>query len=63
MLKGKCKFFNVSKGYGFVIDDTDGSEYFVHVTGTKTTIKEGDSIQFELADGKKGPNAINVSVI
>lgn len=61
MKTGSVKFFNHSKGYGFIIDNEDGQEYFVHVTGLKDEIREGDSVNFELKDGKKGLNAVNVS--
>ena len=61
MKTGSVKFFNHSKGYGFIIDKEDGQEYFVHVTGLKDEIREGDTVNFELKDGKKGLNAVNVS--
>ncbi len=61
MKTGSVKFFNHSKGYGFVVDAADGQEYFVHVTGLRDEIREGDSVNFELQDGKKGLNAVNVS--
>ncbi|MEY3717948.1 MAG: hypothetical protein RL285_1823, partial [Bacteroidota bacterium] len=48
-------------GYGFIIDNEDGQEYFVHVTGLRDEIREGDTVNFELKDGKKGLNAVNVS--
>ncbi|MFM2298770.1 MAG: hypothetical protein RIR98_378, partial [Bacteroidota bacterium] len=52
MKTGSVKFFNHSKGYGFIIDNEDGQEYFVHVTGLKDEIREGDTVNFELKDGK-----------
>lgn len=63
MSKGTVKFFNESKGFGFVIDDESKQEYFVHVTGVIDEIREGDSVEFELAEGKKGLNAVNVKVL
>ena len=63
MNKGTVKFFNESKGFGFVIDDESKQEYFVHVTGVIDEIREGDSVEFELAEGKKGLNAVNVKVL
>ena len=62
MSKGTVKFFNDSKGFGFIIDDESKEEYFVHVTGIIDEIREGDAVEFELAEGKKGLNAVNVKV-
>ena len=47
MNKGTVKFFNESKGFGFIIDDESKTEYFVHVTGLIDEINEGDSVEFE----------------
>ena len=63
MNKGTVKFFNESKGFGFVVDDESKTEYFVHVTGLIDEINEGDSVEFELQEGRKGLNAVNVRVI
>ncbi len=63
MKKGTVKFFNESKGFGFVIDDESKSEYFVHVSGLIDQVREGDTVEFELKEGKKGLNAVNVKVI
>ena len=60
MNKGTVKFFNVSKGFGFIKDADSDNEYFVHVSGLKDQIKENDEVTFELAEGKKGINAVNV---
>ena len=60
MNKGTVKFFNESKGFGFIIDDESKTEYFVHVTGLIDEINEGDSVEFELQEGRKGLNAVNV---
>ncbi len=62
MEKGTVKFFNESKGYGFVIDSKDESEYFVHVSNLVDEIKEGDAVEFELEEGRKGLNAVNVKI-
>ena len=62
MKTGKVKFFNESKGYGFILDDESGKEYFVHATGRIDRVNEGDSITFELQEGKKGLNAVNVKL-
>ena len=63
MKKGTVKFFNESKGFGFIIDEDSKKEYFVHVSGLIDEIKEGDEVEFELKEGKKGLNAVNVKVI
>ncbi len=63
MSKGTVKFFNESKGFGFIIDDESKTEYFVHVTGIIDEIREGDAVEFELAEGKKGLNAVDVKVL
>jgi CspA family cold shock protein len=63
MNKGKVKFFNDAKGFGFIIEDDSNKEHFVHVSGLIDEIREGDSVEFELQEGKKGLNAVNVKVI
>lgn len=62
-MKGKVKFFNVMKGFGFIAGD-DGKEYFVHKTGlTKgTLLRENDVVTFNPAEGEKGPKAENVAL-
>ena len=63
MKKGTVKFFNESKGFGFVIEETSKKEYFVHISGLIDEIREGDTVEFELEEGKKGLNAVNVKVL
>lgn len=63
MNTGKVKFFNESKGFGFIVDDDTDNEYFVHVTGLVDDIKEDDEVEYDLKEGRKGLNAINVRVI
>ena len=63
MKKGTVKFFNESKGYGFISEEGSNKEYFVHMTGLIDVIHEGDTVEFELKEGKKGLNAVNVKVI
>tara|TARA_B100000683_G_scaffold268951_1_gene305021 strand:+ start:417 stop:608 length:192 start_codon:yes stop_codon:yes gene_type:complete len=63
MNKGTVKFFNESKGFGFIIDDESKTEYFVHVTGLIDEINEGDVVEFELQEGRKGLNAVNVKTV
>ena len=60
MNKGTVKFFNEAKGFGFIIDSDTNEKIFVHVTGLIDEIREGDTVTFETARGKKGMNAVNV---
>ncbi len=61
MKKGKVKFFNESKGFGFIVEDESNQDIFVHVTGlSDATIRENDEVSFDVQQGKKGLNAINV---
>jgi len=62
MNTGTVKFFNNSKGFGFIKDDASDKEYFVHVSGLKDEVKENDKVTFELQEGKKGLNAVNVKL-
>lgn len=62
MPKGKVKFFNESKGFGFITDES-GKDIFVHATGLIEDVREGDEVEFETKDGKKGLNAVNVQVV
>ena len=63
MNKGTVKFFNESKGFGFIVEDESEKEYFVHATGLIDQINEGDSAEFELSEGRKGLNAVNVKLV
>jgi len=63
MNKGTVKFFNDTKGFGFISDEDSNKEYFVHVSGLVDEIREGDAVEFELQEGRKGLNAVNVKVI
>ncbi len=60
MSKGKVKFFDETKGFGFIVDNEDGKEYFVHVSGLVDEIKEDDEVEYDLSEGRKGLNAVNV---
>tara|TARA_Y100000310_G_C20233605_1_gene601404 strand:+ start:143 stop:475 length:333 start_codon:yes stop_codon:yes gene_type:complete len=63
IMKGKVKFFNVSKRFGFIAGD-DGKEYFVHQMGLKegVRINEDDTVVFDTEDGDRGPKAVNVAL-
>jgi cold shock protein len=59
MQKGTVKFFNTEKGFGFIKGD-DGQEYFVHQSGLVDEIQQGDIVEFQLQEGKKGLMAVGV---
>ncbi len=63
MSKGTVKFFNDSKGFGFIVEDDNNKEHFVHISGLIDEIREGDAVEFDLQEGRKGLNAVNVKVI
>jgi CspA family cold shock protein len=63
MSKGTVKFFNESKGFGFITEEGVDKDHFVHISGLIDEIREGDDVEFDLEDGKKGLNAVNVKVI
>jgi len=60
MNTGTVKFFNETKGYGFIKEDESDNEYFVHVSGVIDKISENDKVTFDLEEGRKGLNATNV---
>jgi len=62
MKKGTVKFFNQTKGYGFIKDIETSTEYFVHSSGVEQKINDGDEVIFELQEGKKGINAVKVKL-
>lgn len=63
MKEGKVKFFNESKGFGFIKDNESDKEYFVHASGLIDKIRENDVVTFELTEGRKGLNAVNVKLV
>jgi cold shock protein len=63
MQKGKVKFFNNSKGFGFISTQDTNEDIFVHSSGLIDQIRENDQVQFEVERGKKGMNAVRVKVI
>ncbi|MFH1295803.1 MAG: cold shock domain-containing protein [Bacteroidota bacterium] len=62
MNKGTVKFFNESKGFGFIKDNNSPKEYFVHSNGLIESIRENDEVTFDLEEGRKGLNAVNVKL-
>ncbi|MBI4648989.1 MAG: cold shock domain-containing protein [Bacteroidia bacterium] len=62
MNNGTVKFYNELKGFGFIKDTNSGKEYYVNASGLKDSIKENDKVTFELEEGKKGLNAVNVKL-
>ncbi|MCT4582413.1 MAG: cold shock domain-containing protein [Flavobacteriales bacterium] len=63
MNKGTVKFFNETKGFGFIVEEGSNKEHFVHVSGLIDEIREGDQVEFDLKEGKKGLNAVDVKVV
>lgn len=61
--QGTVKFFNSEKGFGFIKHDDSNKETFVHVSGLINDVKEGDKVEFDVQEGKKGLNAVNVKLI
>ena len=61
MKNGIVKFYNEAKGFGFIKED-NGPEIFVHATGLQEEIRENDNVVFDVQDGKKGLNAVNVKL-
>lgn len=62
MSTGTVKFYNDSKGFGFILSDDDGKDIFVHSSGLVDNINEGDKVSFDKEEGKKGMNAVNVKI-
>jgi cold shock protein len=63
MQTGTVKFFNESKGFGFIKPSDSSEDIFVHASGLIDQIRENDKVQFEVERGKKGLNAVQVEVI
>ncbi|MCH2224197.1 MAG: cold-shock protein [Crocinitomicaceae bacterium] len=62
MNKGTVKFFNDEKGFGFITPEDGSKDVFVHKTGTRDRLREGDEVNYDVEDGQKGPNAVNVTI-
>ena len=63
MDNGTVKFFNATKGFGFITPDEGNKDVFVHVNGLIDDIKDGDKVSYEVEESPKGLNAVNVSVV
>ena len=62
MQRGTVKFFNETKGFGFITPASGESDIFVHSSGLSDNIRENDSVQYDVEQGRKGLNAVNVTV-
>ena len=62
MITGTVKFYDSTKGFGFVVDNATGKEYFVHASGLNEQIQKDDEVEFEITEGRKGLNATNVKL-
>lgn len=60
MKNGVVKFFNETKGFGFIVEEGTGNEIFVHISGLKDEVRQNDQVTFEVQEGKRGLNAVNV---
>ncbi|WPU95715.1 cold shock domain-containing protein [Mucilaginibacter sabulilitoris] len=62
MQQGTVKFFNEVKGFGFITPNTGGNEIFVHSTGLIDNVRENSVVSYDIEEGSKGPNAVNVKI-
>ena len=60
MQEGTVKFFNEEKGFGFITPSNGGAEVFVHASGLSENIRQDDEVRYDVEEGRKGPNAVNV---
>ena len=60
---GSVKWFNDAKGFGFITEEGTNKEHFVHVSGLVDEIRQNDEVEFDLKEGRKGLNAVNVKVV
>ncbi|HPE33624.1 MAG: cold shock domain-containing protein [Sphingobacteriia bacterium] len=63
MKEGKVKFFDETRGFGFIKDTETNEDIFVHVSGLVDKINENDEVSFDIKQGKKGLNAVNVKLV
>ena len=62
MKKGTVKFFNETKGFGFITEEGGSQDYFVHSSGLSERVTDGDQVEFELEEDPKGKRAVNVKL-
>jgi CspA family cold shock protein len=62
-ITGTVKFFNEAKGFGFIAEDNSTKEYFVHANNLSQQIQQNDKVEFEIREGRKGPEAYNVKKV
>ena len=62
-MQGTVKFFNETKGFGFITPSDSSEDIFVHISGLIDEIRENDQVEYEVGRGKKGLNALNVKVL
>jgi CspA family cold shock protein len=62
MQQGIVKFFNEAKGFGFITPNAGGNEIFVHASGLIDNVRESSAVSYDVEEGRKGPNAINVKI-
>ncbi|MBL4678277.1 MAG: cold shock domain-containing protein [Mucilaginibacter sp.] len=62
MQQGTVKFFNEKKGFGFISPNDGGNEIFVHSSGLIDNIRENNAVSYDVEEGRKGPNAVNVKI-
>ena len=63
MKTGTVKFFNHTKGFGFIVEEGNEQEHVVHSSGIIDSIKDGDKVEFDLKEGRKGMNAVDVKIV
>jgi CspA family cold shock protein len=63
MQQGTIKFFNTTKGFGFITPADGSQDIFFHISGLADEVREQDRVSYDLQDGKKGPNAVNIKVV
>ena len=63
MQEGTVKFFNDTKGFGFITPNDGGQDVFVHISDLNGEIRENDKVSYDVQNGKKGLNAVNVTVL
>lgn len=62
MQEGTVKFFNEEKGFGFITPNDGSNEIFVHVSGLSENVRQNDEVRYDIQEGRKGPNAVNVVI-